>query len=387
MSTVFPKKLQRYFDIEWHRTEITPLWHYLQQANRTVVLYGMGNGADKIIEVCRQKGIPVRAVFASDGFVRGQLFHGDRVRSWSEVKAEFGLESLTVLVSFATSLPDVLDNILRIASEAELFAPDVPVFGNTLFDESFFAEHRDELEAARALLSDEESRRIFDLVIQYKLSGDIRPLLEARNDPAEVMQGLVRPQNLHTVADLGAYNGDTVRELLANGASPEKIYALEPDARNFRKLSEYAEKETRTQVIPVRGAAWSREETLLFDASGNRNASAGQNRSAVLEGRPMKTVEIPALPLDAVLQGQPVDYIKYDVEGSEQEAITGSAQAIARHLPTLLVSLYHRSEDLFAIPLRLKEEFSQYEGYYLRRFGGVPAWDLNLYVTKEKRDG
>ena len=99
--------------MEWHGTEITPLWHYLQQANRTVVLYGMGNGADKIIEVCRQKGIPVRAVFASDGFVRGQLFHGDRVRSWSEVKAEFGLESLTVLVSFATSLPDVLDNILR----------------------------------------------------------------------------------------------------------------------------------------------------------------------------------------------------------------------------------------------------------------------------------
>ena len=30
--------------------------------------------------------------------------------------------------------------------------------------------------------------------------------------------------------------------------------------------------------------------------------------------------------------------------------------------------------------------FPGYHGFYLRRFGGVPAWDLNLYVRKEKPD-
>ena len=373
--------------MKWQEKEIPELWQYLQNNPRVAVLYGMGNGADKILDVCSAKGIAVQAVFASDGFVRGQLFHGMRVKAWSEVKSEYGVENLTVLLSFATSLPDVLENIEWIASEAELFAPDVPVFGNTLFDGAFLEAHREELEQARELLSDEESKRIFDLVIEYKLSGDIRPLLQARNDPSEVMKNIIRPQTLQTVADLGAYNGDTVRELLTNGAAPQKIYAMEPDARNFRKLSEYAERETRTKVIPVRVAAWSREETLIFDASGNRNASAGQNRSAVLDGRPMKTVELPAMPLDDVLKGESVDYIKYDVEGSEQEALTGSAGSISAHLPTLLVSLYHRSEDLFSIPLRIHREFPQYQGFYLRRFGGVPAWDLNLYVTKETRHG
>ena len=90
-----------------------------------------------------------------------------------------------------------------------------------------------------------------------------------------------------------------------------------------------------------------RRYTLIFDASGNRNASAGQNRSAALDGRPMKTVELPAMHLDAVLEGACVDYIKYDVEGSEQEALTGSQKSILAHYPTLMVSLYHRSEDLF----------------------------------------
>ena len=100
----------------------------------------------------------------------------------------------------------------------------------------------------------------------------------------------------------------------------------------------------------------------------------------------MKTVELPALPPDKVLLGETVDYIKYDVEGSEGEALTGSRETIERCAPTLMLSLYHRSEDLYEIPLRVRREFPFYGGFYLRRFGGVPAWDLNLYVTKEKRD-
>ena len=99
----------------------------------------------------------------------------------------------------------------------------------------------------------------------------------------------------------------------------------------------------------------------------------------------MKTVEIPAEPLDGILGDRSVDYIKYDVEGSERQAIIGSENAIRRSYPTLLVSLYHRNEDLFSLPLFLAERFPEYKGFYLRRFGGIPAWDLNLYVTKEKR--
>lgn len=55
------------------------LWTRLQCEGRDVVLYGMGDGADKILRVCAGRGIPVRDVFASDAFVRGQHFHGRRV--------------------------------------------------------------------------------------------------------------------------------------------------------------------------------------------------------------------------------------------------------------------------------------------------------------------
>ena len=360
------------------------LWSYLGSTEKTVVMYGMGNGADKILAVCEQKNVKVSDFFASDGFVRGHLFHGKRVLSWGEIKEKYGAENVIVLLSFGTSREDVLENIERIANEAELYAPDVPAFGDGVFDFDFFVAHKEELEQAYALLSDEESRRVFENVICFKLTGKIGYLQNAQSDMEQAMCELVCPEHLKTAADLGAYNGDTVRELLAaaNG-SIKRVYAMEPDARNFKKLQLYAESEIGAEVVPIHAGAWSKAETLRFDASGNRNASFGANRSEVLSDRPVKWKEIEALPLDDVLQGEAVDYIKYDVEGAEHEAILGSRNSIRAHLPTLLVSLYHRNEDLYDLPLLLKEEFPTYDGYYLRRRRGVPAWDLNLYVRKE----
>ena len=90
----------------------------------------------------------------------------------------------------------------------------------------------------------------------------------------------------------------------------------------------------------------------------------------------MRTVEAECP--DAVLSGSRVDYIKYDVEGAEREALLGSAETIKTFRPRLLVSLYHRSEDLYELPLLLRALCPDYR-MYLRRFAYVPAWDINLY--------
>jgi len=276
-----------------------------------------------------------------------------------------------------------LENILRIASETELYAPDVPAFGDGVFDRAFFDAHKEELLEAEALFCDEESKSIFSKVVEYKLTGNIRPLLEAVSDPQQVMEELVQPQTISAAADLGAYNGDTVRELLAacNGAV-KKIWAMEPDRRNFRKLQDYAQQESRAEVQAIQAGAWCEDTVLCFDASGNRNASFGTNRSESLADRPVKLIEMEARRLDSVLDGARVDYIKYDVEGSEAEALLGAGETIRRFAPTMLVSLYHRNEDLFKLPLQIKREFPVYTRFYLRRFAGIPAWDLNLYCKK-----
>ncbi len=360
------------------------LWEHLQTTQKKIFLYGMGNGAEKILAACASRGIPVEGIFASDGFVRGHSFRSMPVRSYSETKALYGADNMLVLLAFGTSREEVLDTILRVADECELYAPDVPVFGEGLFDRAFFEAHREELDAARGLLSDGRSREIFDRVIAYKLSGRIEPLLGAVSDEREDMETLIRPTWVRFYADFGAYNGDTAAEMIeASEGNLEAVYAFEPDGRNYKKLSAMAEHETRARIYSHPVAAWSERATLYFDASGNRNASMGENRSHILSGMQVKQKSVEADAPDVYLADKRIDYAKYDVEGSEREALLGSTAFIAASYPTLRVSLYHRNEDLFALPLLIKELFPQYNRYYIRRRKGIPAWDLDLIVRRE----
>ena len=162
----------------------------------------------------------------------------------------------------------------KVGDEYELYAPDVPVFGETLFTIEFFEENKARFEAVYKLLADEESKRIYENVISYKLSGDIKYLWESENSKDSVYRDILDCQKISSYLDLGAYNGDTIREMLFYNPSLESAIALEPDARNFRKLNEYAQKVDNCKIKCINAGAWNENTTLLFDASGNRNAGS-----------------------------------------------------------------------------------------------------------------
>ena len=355
----------------------TDLWHYLAKCGRPIVMYGMGNGADKIIAVCNKYGIEISDFFASDGFVRGHAFHGKTVISYSAMKEKYDGQNPIVLLSFASSLPEVMALFKKVGEECELYAPDVPVFGETLFTIEFFEENYARFEAVYNSLTDEESKRIYENVISYKLSGDIKYLWDSESDKAQVYEKILDCNNISRYVDLGAYNGDTIKEMLHYNPKLQTAIALEPDARNFRKLNEYAQNITNCEIKCINSGAWNENTTLLFDASGNRNAGIVSKGNIV-----SKIKEVDVVSVDSVLNGANVDYIKYDVEGSEKEALIGSKETIKKYAPKLLVSLYHRSEDLFVLPELVKQINPDYS-LYLRRFPYIPAWDLNLYAIKK----
>ena len=227
-------------------------------------------------------------------------------------------------------------------------------------------------------LADEESRAVYENIINYKLSGKLCYLRAATSDEDTVMRELVHPETVRSYLDLGAYNGDTVRKMLEAAPALTTIWAMEPDARNYKKLALYAEGEMRAAVHAYNYAAWDKRETLTFRVEGNRNSTVAQNGTTGIAVKQAKEKQIEAERPDAVVMGARVDYIKYDVEGAEREALLGTAETIAAYQPRMLVSLYHRSEDLFALPLLVKELCPDYK-LYLRRFAYVPAWDINLY--------
>ncbi len=354
------------------------LWEKLQDEHRPILLYGMGNGADKILAVCKARGIPVCDTFASDGFVRGQIFHDKRVLSRTEAEAKYG--DMVVLLSFASARPDVMETIADVAARHTLYVPDVPVAGETLFDRAYYTAHADAFDAARELFADAASRECFDRVLYGKLTGELAPILAA-DDAETVWREILTPARYRSYADLGAYNGDTIRELRSRAPNLSRIFAMEPDARNFRKLTAWAE-EAGVPLSAVQAAAWESAGNACFTGSGNRNAAltpAGAERRK----NDGKREAVSLLAPDTLFAGADVDFIKFDVEGAEREALLGTRETIARCTPDLLVSAYHRAEDLAVLPALIRELQPRYR-LYLRKLPSIPMWDINLYATAKQ---
>ena len=94
------------------------MWNKLKSTEKPIVLYGMGNGADRVLDELALRGINAAGVFASDGFVRGHSFRGFPVTNYAAAKERFG--DMVVLVCFGSSLPDVMQRIREIDAEQEL---------------------------------------------------------------------------------------------------------------------------------------------------------------------------------------------------------------------------------------------------------------------------
>lgn len=365
-------------------TEKLPVsvWERLKTADKPIVMYGMGDGAEKIMTVMNSLGIKPAEFMASDEFVRGHSFLGYRVRKLSEIEQLY--EDFIIVVCFGSRLPDVMDRIYALAKKHELYAPDVPVIaensencengGVPIFDGKYMNENKDKLHKLRSLLSDNKSKEALDSLIQYRISGDIAYLKQCET-PEEEAIGLLKIGFNETYVDLGAYNGDTVEKFLKlTGKSFAEIYAVEPDYRNFSRMVRRNYALGRGIFHPVNAAAWSENTMLNFRKSGGRNSSVcnAYGRGPV--------VRVQGISVDSMLKDKIPTLIKIDVEGCEREALEGAAGVIAKHKPRIILSLYHRREDLFELPLKIKEINPGYK-LYLRHHPYIPAWDTNLYCV------
>lgn len=189
------------------------VWSRLKEETRPIVLYGMGDGADKILAQFDRLGIRASGVFASDEFARGNLFHGFSVRKLSDTTAELG-EDIVIVISFASQRPEVLAKMYELDAGYDVVAPDVPVVPGPLFDEAFVREHSADMQRAYELLADERSREVFLDTVCFKLSGRLKYLRNSESGKDEVFENILQPGADEHFSDLGAYNGDTIRELL-----------------------------------------------------------------------------------------------------------------------------------------------------------------------------
>lgn len=334
----------------------------LKVSNKPIYIYGMGNGCEKILEILYENKIGIKGIFASDDFARGQKFKNYEVLPISEmINSDF---DFITLLGFGTDISEVMSRIDALEEISELYAPDTAVIGSGYFSKEIFAENIDKAKKTYSLLADDISREVFINLTAFKITGELKYLRKIFCNKDE-LYNLLDLNGQEIYCDLGAYNGDTIKEFAeyTNGRY-RKIYALEPDKKNFQKCIRQAKNPDNIELYNA--AAWYKDTELNFDLSSGRQAKVDSNGTL-----------ISARSLDSILNDRECTYIKYDVEGADIEALYGSAKTILKYSPKILTALYHRPFDYIDIPLFIHSINGDYK-FYMRQSVYYPAWETNL---------
>jgi FkbM family methyltransferase len=217
------------------------------------------------------------------------------------------------------------------------------------FDPSWFAAHAVKLAEVRRHLSDAASVRVFDGILAFYGGMDLGSLV--RNPRAYGPYGYaapgLRPAAGDTIADIGAYDGDTCAFYL--GEEPDlNIHAFEAHAPNASALRRRIRREGWQTRVTVHELAIGREPgTALFGGTADADPTAG------LGGGMSK---VPVETLDRIFQNGPrLSLVKCDIEGGDLDALEGAAQVIARDRPLLAFAAYHDKEHFWRLPYRALE--------------------------------
>ena len=224
----------------------------------------------------------------------------------------------------------------------------------------------DSINKARKLLSDEKSIKIYDSTFEYVKLLDDQVLTEIDEDPYFPKDLPRLPAKLRML-DLGAFNGDTVKQAIAHDYELEAVICFEPDPKTFLSLVKGVDGEKNILCLPL--GVSDKTEAKYFNNSGDTG-----NRVIDFGGERVQCISI-----DDLCAGFMPNFIKMDIEGSEFDALAGAKYTIEKSRPNLAISVYHTSKDIWRIPILIDSLLKGKAKYFLRRHSRTVA-DTVLYV-------
>lgn len=219
---------------------------------------------------------------------------------------------------------------------------------------------------AYQLLEDEFSRQVYlEKMKKVFLLSDISDIVSPNEEGYFDEKVVLTDEEMFI--DCGGFDGDSsVRFIEKCGGRYRGIAIFEPEVCK-KEAIERNMGANRYELYQL--GVWSKNTQLCFKAAG----TSGSHVSEKAGGYTIQTAA-----LDDVVYDKKPTYIKMDIEGAEQEALKGCRKIIQTYKPKLAVCIYHKPNDMFEIPIMIKEMNSEYQ-LYVRQYAN--AWyDTVLYA-------
>lgn len=220
--------------------------------------------------------------------------------------------------------------------------------------------------------ADEKSRQVFLQLLKAYATGD-PDYLPYSDYPQYKHPEVSVSADDSVIIDGGALNGSSSIDFAKQGSEQTKVLAFEAVPSLYEKCRENVKNYPNITIVPY--ALWNQKDTFYIENN--------QGGSFITKNKTENSETCHSVPLDDYYRENPVtdcSLIKLDIEGAEPECLAGAKDVISRYMPKLQISVYHKIEQFFDIPLYLLSNFPSYK-FYLGHHT-LWFWETILYAKK-----
>ena len=220
-------------------------------------------------------------------------------------------------------------------------------------------EHKREILQVMELFSDDASLEVFWRRVMCHFHGIAGCMNEVATYPQyfpiEIKDRFTKDE---VFLDCGASYGDTVRDFRREtGDQFKKIYSFEMDADTCKRFEDNVVTHDERVVLIEAGVSNETRTIKYQNTTCASYATKNIDEYNLLDG---KLVAVDELIHDGRIK-EKVTYVKMDIEGAELDALHGMEKMIKSDKPKLAISIYHKPEDLWEIPLYIYKLVPEYK--------------------------
>lgn len=242
----------------------------------------------------------------------------------------------------------------------ELFQGD-PYNMPSCSDVYLMDRHMEEIQEIYDHLADDLSREVYEKILRFRLIDDSIVVPTMPQDKQYFEYGFYPKRDDEVFVDCGAFNGISARTFFQENHNQfDGYYGFEPDPINYEALRIYVASlpgEMQNKMKILDQAVYDSDKGVrLYELNGPGSfvADIGKTR-------------IDTTTIDQVINGNKATYIKMNIEGSELPALRGAKNTIAENHPRLAIAGYHKTWDLWEVPLQILQIEPRYK-FYLRSY-------------------
>lgn len=355
---------------------------YLKQLKKFpyIYLWGISESCDEAIKLFNKNNIVIKAIIEQNPDK-----YDYKYKDITVIKQSFdNIDSNGAIVITCSYYETIKDKLLVNYKDIEksLFVFDGYFLENKTI--KYYLNNKEIIEGCYNALEDEKSKELYNNLLKYRYIRDPKLINDLYENRSECYLDKIFIDNYQDglYIDAGSYNADFITTL-ANKVSIDnsRFYIFEPNRIFYNQIKINLDKKINYEIFNV--ALCDKDATMEFMQIPSSTSHIIDKKYNAYKNTVDKNdiATIKTNKLDTIIKEEKVAGIKIDIEGSESSMLKGATKIIKRDRPILLLSIYHKWDDLFKLQNYIMSLNLNYK-FYVRHYSLSVAKTI-LYCIPE----